>query len=486
MELSDRTACELKTLLANGETSCRDIICSSLDAIERREPDVRAFLSVRERDELLAEAQAVDERRGRGETVGILAGLPVAVKDNICTRGTATTCASKMLEHFVPPYDATVVDRLRAADGIVIGKTNMDEFAMGSSTENSAMQVTRNPHDPERVPGGTSGGSAAAVAAGECALALGSDTGGSIRQPGSFCGVVGMKPTYGRVSRYGLIAYASSLDQIGVLTRDVADAALLMGVIAGHDPHDSTSLEADVPDYLGGLEPGTKFRIGVPKEYYGPGVDEEVRTRVEVAIELLKDDGHTVAPVSLPNTEYAVPAYYIIACAEASSNLARYDGCHYGLRAPDQDNIIDLMSETRGQGFGPEVKRRIMLGTYALSAGYYDAYYLKAAKVRRLIADDFAAAFQSCDAVIHPVAPTPAYKIGEKVDDPLAMYLGDIFSVTANLAGIPAVSIPCGRTAGGLPIGVQLAAGPLGESTVLTLARRLETLLAGAVTAGSA
>ncbi|HUU90079.1 MAG TPA: Asp-tRNA(Asn)/Glu-tRNA(Gln) amidotransferase subunit GatA [Phycisphaerae bacterium] len=477
MDLSKSTAHQLKSLIAGGETTCREVMLSVLEEIERRESDVQAFITVRDRGELLAEADEVDRRRSRGDAIGALAGLPIAVKDNICTQGMATTCASRMLADWVPPYDATVVQRIQAADGIILGKTNLDEFAMGSSTENSAMKTTRNPHNHDYVPGGTSGGSAAAVASNECILAIGSDTGGSIRQPASFCGVVGMKPTYGRVSRYGLIAYASSLDQIGPIAKDVRDAALLLEVIAGHDPMDSTSLAAGVPGYVAGLGSQRGFRFGVPDEYFGPGVDRQVRRAVEGAIDALKEDGQEVVQISLPHTEYSVAAYYIAACSEASSNLARYDGCQYGFRAEGIGDMIGMVSETRAEGFGPEVKRRIMLGTYALSAGYYDAYYLKAARVRRLIAQDFESAFKTCDVILHPVAPTAAFRIGEKIDDPLAMYLGDIFSVTANLAGLPATSVPCGRTSEGLPVGIQLTGKALDEGTLLAAAYHLECLL---------
>ncbi|HOV72538.1 MAG TPA: Asp-tRNA(Asn)/Glu-tRNA(Gln) amidotransferase subunit GatA [Candidatus Hydrogenedentes bacterium] len=477
MKLAEMSAGQLKSLLAMEQTSCREIMTAVLDEIDRREPDVQAYITIRDRNELLAEAEAVDVRRKRGEPVGPLAGLPIGVKDCLCTEGLATTCASHILEHFEPPYDATVVRKIREADGIIVGKTNMDEFAMGSSTENSAYKVTHNPHDLERVPGGTSGGSAAAVAAHECVMALGTDTGGSVRQPGSFCGVVGMKPTYGRVSRYGLVAYGSSLDQVGVLTKNIHDAALLMSVIAGHDPKDSTSLPVDVPDYLAATADGTKCRIGVPHEYFAEGLDAEVRARVENAIESLRQDGYEVVPIHLPHTEYAVPTYYIIACAEASANLARYDGVRYGYRADGCKDVKEMYHLSRTKGFGAEVSRRIMLGTYVLSAGYYDAYYLKAQKVRTLLRRDFEKAFETCDIIMHPEAPTPAFKIGEHTDDPLAMYLGDIYSVIANLVGIPAVSVPCGWTKNGLPIGVQLAAKPLAEPTIFAAAQRLETLL---------
>lgn len=478
MSLSSKTAGELKRLLAGKQTSCREIMESVFETIEQRESDVQAFISIRDKQELLKEATDVDNRRLKGENVGSLDGLPVAVKDNICMKGTPTTCASKMLSNFIPPYDATVVERIRAAGGIIIGKTNMDEFAMGSSTENSAIKVTRNPHNLEHVPGGTSGGSAAAVAANECILAIGSDTGGSIRQPASFCGVVGMKPTYGRVSRYGLIAYGSSLDQIGPLARSVGDVALLLGAIAGHDPRDSTSIPQETPDYTKPFNEKRVLRVGVPEEYFGSGLNAEVKMSVDAAIKLLGRDGCEITPVSLPHTEYAVPAYYIVACSEASSNLARYDGVKYGFRTADSyKDIIEMYRKTRSQGFGPEVKRRIMLGTYTLSAGYYDAYYRKAAQVRTLIARDFENAFKVCDVIAHPVAPSPAFKIGGKTADPLEMYLEDIYSVIANLAGLPAISVPCGWTSDRLPIGIQLVTKPLDEMTLFAAAGQLETLL---------
>ena len=479
MKLAEMTAGALKKLLAEGKTSCREIMQSVLGEIDQRESRVQAYIRVRDGKDLLAEADAVDQRRRRGGPVGPLAGLPIAVKDCICTQGTITTCASRILEKFVPPYDATAVRRIREADGIIVGKTNMDEFAMGSSTENSAYQITHNPHDLERVPGGTSGGSAAAVAAHECILALGSDTGGSVRQPASFCGVVGLKPTYGRISRYGLVAYGSSLDQIGVLSKNVDDCILLLSVIAGHDPSDSTSIPAEVPNYRAAAQAGGTWRIGVPHEYFAEGLDAEVRASVENAIDLLRNDGHAVVPINLPHTEYAVPVYYIIACAEASANLARYDGVRYGFRAKDCKDVKDLYHKSRTEGFGAEVRRRILLGTYVLSSGYYDAYYLKAQKVRTLIRRDFQAAFDTCDIIMHPVAPTPAFKIGEHSDDPLAMYLGDIYSVIANMAGLPAISVPCGWTSNRLHIGVQLAAKPLAEPLLMAASARLESLLNG-------
>ena len=483
MKLAEMTATQLKNCLDKGETSCVEIMNSVLEQIRQREPSVQAFITLRDESDLILDADRIDQRRKRGEKVGALAGLPVAVKDNICTRGLRTTCASKMLADFIPPYDATVIRRVHEADGIILGKTNMDEFSMGSSTENSAMKVTRNPHDLERVPGGTSGGSAAAVAANETILAIGSDTGGSVRQPASFCGVVGFKPTYGRVSRYGLVAYGSSLDQIGPLAKDVADAALLYSVIAGHDPLDSTSLPESVSDCTP-RSSSKQLRIGVPEEYFGPGLDAEVRGCVENALRVLEDQGHSIVPVTLPHTEYAVPTYYIIACAEASANLARFDGVRYGFRSQSCDDVLDMYASTRAQGFGSEVKCRIILGTYVLSSGYYDAYYLRAQKVRTLIRNDFKAAFEKCDVIAHPVAPTPAFKIGEKTDDPLAMYLGDIYSVTANLAGLPAISIPCGKNSNGLPVGMQLTAGALKDSVVLAAASVAQATI-GHVSLGS-
>lgn len=477
MQPAELTGSQLVQLLQEGTTSCREIMLSVLGEIERKEPQVRAYITLRDRAELLHEAEAVDKRRQRGERVGKLAGLPLAVKDNICTKGLRTTCASKILDSFVPPYDATVIQRVRAEDGIIIGKTNLDEFAMGGSTENSALQVTHHPLDLGRVPGGSSGGSAAAVAAHETIYAFGSDTGGSVRQPASFCGVVGFKPTYGRVSRYGLVAYGSSLDQIGPITKDVQDAALLFSVVAGHDPLDSTSVPEPVPDCTLNAPPAS-LRIGVPQEYFGQGLDAEVRTCVEGTLKLLESQGHKIIPVRLPHTEYAVPTYYIIACAEASTNLARFDGVRYGYRSQQCDDVLEMYGNTRAQGFGPEVKRRIILGTYVLSSGYYDAYYLRALKVRTLIRRDFTAAFETCDVIAHPVAPSTAFKIGEKSDDPLAMYLGDIYSVTANLAGLPAISLPCGKVASGLPVGLQLTAGAMQDGFLLAAASAVEAALA--------
>ena len=436
-------------------------------------------------DGALRRAREIDAALARGEKPGALCGIPIALKDNLCTAGTRTTCSSKVLANYVPPYNATVVEHVLAAGAVPIGKTNLDEFAMGSSTENSAFGATRNPWDLGRVPGGSSGGSAAAVAAGEAILALGSDTGGSIRQPASFCGVVGVKPTYGRVSRYGLVAFASSLDQIGPITRDVTDAALLLGVIAPHDPRDSTSAPEPVPDYVGQLEADIRGRkIGLPKEFFIEGMDPEVASAVRAACDVLAKQGAEVVDISLPHSRidvkdgrlsaYAVAAYYVIATAEASSNLARYDGAHFGHRTPDPVGMVEMFARSREEGFGDEVKRRIILGTYALSSGYYDAYYLKASRVRSLIKRDFDEAFRTVDAIACPVSPTAAFRIGEKVDDPLQMYMGDVFTISCNLAGIPGLSVPCGFTSGGLPIGLQLLGKPFDELGLLQLARAQE------------
>ncbi len=474
MSLTERSAAELLDLLGRGEVTSEALTGEFLQAIRRREPHVKAFLRVDEA-EALEQARSVDAKRRRGEPLGPLAGLPVALKDVLCVRGQPTTCGSKILKDFVPPYDAHVVARLRRADAVLLGKTNLDEFAMGSSTENSAFQVTRNPWDLERIPGGSSGGSAAAVAAGEAPLALGTDTGGSVRQPAGLCGVVGLKPTYGRVSRFGLVAYASSLDQVGPFARDVAGAALLLEAIAGHDPRDSTSVDRPVPPYRWSLdEPVKPLTIGVAREYFGAGLEAEVEQAVRAALRIYADQGATLKEVSLPHSTFAVATYYLVATAEASSNLARYDGVHYGYRAAKYDNLIDLYCRTRGEGFGAEVKRRVMLGTYALSSGYKDAYYVKALKVRRLIKDDFDRAFRECDVVMGPTSPTAAFKIGERTADPLAMYLSDIYTISANLAGIAGVSVPCGFTRAGLPIGLQILAAPFDEEKLLRVARMHE------------
>jgi aspartyl-tRNA(Asn)/glutamyl-tRNA(Gln) amidotransferase subunit A len=470
----EHTANELLNLLIQGEITSEALTGEFLQAIRRRDVKVRAYLHVDE-SVALEQARAVDVKRKRGETLGRLAGMPIAVKDVLCTAGQPTTCGSKILQNFVPPYDAHVVTRLKQADVVLLGKTNMDEFAMGSSTENSAFKVTRNPWDLERIPGGSSGGSAAAVAAGEAPWALGSDTGGSIRQPASLCGVVGLKPTYGRVSRYGLVAFASSLDQVGPLAHNVADAALLLEVIAGPDSRDSTSVNEPVPVYSKTVDQAVDpLTIGVAKEYFSEGLDSEVEQSIRSALRVYEKLGAKVKDVSLPHSPYAIAAYYIVATAEASSNLARYDGVHFGHRAKNFDNLIDMYCQSRGEGFGKEVKRRIMLGTYALSSGYKDAYYLKALKVRRLIKEDFDKAFTECDVIMGPTAPTPAFKIGEKTENPLAMYLSDIYTISCNLAGLPGISIPCGFTKGNLPIGLQILAPPFEEEKLLRVARMHE------------
>ena len=469
-ELSARRAAEL---LATGEVSSVELTEAVLERIAQVDGVVRAYLHVMA-DDALAQAAAADARRRQGDVPSPFLGVPVAVKDVICVAGAPTTCGSRMLENFVPPYDATVVSRLRAAGMVIVGKTNTDEFAMGSSTENSAYFPTHNPWDLERVPGGSSGGSAAAVASGTAPLALGSDTGGSVRQPAALCGVVGIKPSYGRVSRYGLVAYASSLDQIGTLGRDVADATALLSLIAGHDPRDSTSMPLPVPDYEAALQPELKgVRVGVPVEYWGAGLQPEVEEAVRAAVALLADLGAEVCEVSLPHTDYALPTYYLIAPAECSANLARYDGVRYGLSVPDASDIWDAYRLARERGFGAEVKRRIMLGTFALSAGYYDAYYLKAQKVRTLIRQDFDRAFEQVDVIVGPTSPTVAFKIGERADDPLQMYMSDIYTLSCNLAGICGVSVPCGF-ADGLPIGLQIQGPAFGEEIVIRVAYAYE------------
>lgn len=470
----ERTACELLELMAKGDASAEAVTQSFLQSIRQRDSRIRAFLLVDEA-QALTQARAVDAKRRRGEPLGALAGLPIAVKDVLCTAGVPTTCGSKILQNFVPPYDAAVIARLKSADAVILGKTNLDEFAMGSSTENSAYQVTRNPWDLDRISGGSSGGSAAAVAAGMAPLALGTDTGGSIRQPAGLCSVVGLKPSYGRVSRFGLIAYGSSLDQVGPFAHDVRDVALLFETIAGHDPRDSTSVPQPAPKVTPVVDQPVKpLTIGVPREYFGDGLDAEVAQAVRAALDIYKKLGATLKDVSLSHTRFAVATYYLVATAEASSNLARYDGVHFGHRAAKFDDLIDMMCKSRGEGFGEEVKRRIMLGTYALSSGYIDAYYLKALKVRRLIKNDFDQAFGQCDVIMGPTSPTPAFKIGEKADDPLAMYLSDIYTISANLAGLAGVSIPCGFTKSKLPIGLQILAAPLQEEKLLRVARMYE------------
>ncbi|MFY9801730.1 MAG: Asp-tRNA(Asn)/Glu-tRNA(Gln) amidotransferase subunit GatA [Candidatus Acidiferrales bacterium] len=463
----------VRNALQTKQISARELTREFYARIDRRNPELNAFLTLSP-DRAYAQADRVDASIAQGASLPPLAGVPVAVKDVLSTRGVRTTCGSKILENYVPAYDATAIARLEQAGAVILGKTNCDEFAMGSSNENSAYGAVRNPVDLERVPGGSSGGSAAAVAAGLSVVALGTDTGGSIRQPGSYCGIPATMPTYGRVSRYGLIAFASSLDRIGPFATNIADSAAVLAVIAGHDPNDSTSANASVPDYTKEIEaPLSGLRIGVPEDYFGEGLDPEVKAKVQAGIALLEKLGCKRVPLHMPHTDYAIATYYIVATAEASSNLARYDGVRYGLRVPGA-TLMDMYRKTRERGFGPEVKRRIMLGTYALSSGYYDAYYLRAQKVRALIAQDFSAAFQKVDAIITPTAPTPAFKLGEKTADPLQMYLADIYTVTGSLAGVPGISVPCGKTKAGLPVGMQIFGPHFAEARILQLARAFE------------
>ena len=473
-ELCDRTAEELQGLLASGEVGAVEIAESSLARIEAVDEKTKSFLEVTG-DLALEQARQVDERRAKGQGLWAVAGIPLALKDVLCTKGITTTCGSKILESYVPPYDCTAWSRLRYGGGVLVGKTNCDEFAMGSSTENSAYFPTRNPWNLETVPGGSSGGSAAAVAAGEAVWALGTDTGGSVRQPASLCGIVGFKPTYGLVSRYGLVAFASSLDHVSTFSRTVRDGAALLSGIAGKDPMDATSLPTEPRDYTAGLADGIKgLRIGVVREWLGEGVEPGVRSAVEASIERLAGLGAEIGEVALPHTDYALSAYYLIAPAECSSNLARYDGVRYGHRAEGATDVVDLNMRTRGEGFGDEVKRRIILGTYSLSAGYYDAYYGQAQKVRTLVIKDFNEAYERFDLLLGPTSPTTAFRLGEKTDDPLSMYLADIFTIPADLAGVPAISVPCGVDEKGLPIGLQLMGKHLDESTVLRAANTFE------------
>jgi len=473
-DIHELAAHQVKSLIIKREISAEEAARAVLDRIDRFEGTIHAYTSV-DREGALRRAREIDRRLAAGEQMGELCGVPFAVKDNRCTLEMPTTCSSKILRSFVAPYEATVVAAIRAADAVIVGKTNLDEFAMGSSTENSAFGVTRNPWSTDRIPGGSSGGSAAAIAAGLATMSIGSDTGGSIRQPAALCGVVGLKPTYGRVSRYGLVAFGSSLDQIGPITRDVYDTGMLMNVIARHDPHDSTSAPEPTPNYVAALPSGIKgVKIGLPKEYFGEGISPEVAAAIRAAAATYAGLGAEILDVSLPHTEYAVATYYIIATAEASSNLARYDGVHYGHRTSRKSDLIELYSRSRAEGFGPEVKRRIMLGTHALSAGYYEAYYLKAGQVRALFRRDFDQAFAKVDAILCPTSPTPAFRIGEKVSDPLSMYLSDIYTISANLAGIPGISIPCGFSSEGLPIGLQLLAKPFDEERLLRIAYAFE------------
>ncbi len=469
--LYELTAVELLSKLDNKAIVPKDIVNSVYNRAQSIDKKIRAYV-------LLDEGRAIKEADDLSikKAGGKLKGIPVAIKDNICVNGELTTCASKILHGFEPPYNATVIEKLIFEGAVIFGKTNMDEFAFGSSCENSSYHPTLNPWDLERIPGGSSGGSAAAVAADEAIMALGSDTGGSIRQPAALCGVVGMKPTYGRVSRYGLIAFASSLDQIGPITKEVHDAALLLSVIAGYDERDSTSADVPVPDYLNFLANDVRgLKIGIPKEYFVPGTDKEIEASIKKAIELFKSLGAEVKEISLPHTEYAVAVYYIIATAEASSNLARFDGVQYGYRCNKPENMLDMYERTRGEGLGPEAKRRIILGTYVLSSGYYEAYYRRAQKARTLIKRDFDESFKVCDCILTPTSPSPAFKLGEKSADPLSMYLSDIFTISVNLAGVPAISIPCGFTKDGLPIGMQLIGKPFDEGTLFRAAYTYES-----------
>ena len=469
-----QTLAGLRAGIAAGTTRATDLASSYYERIEKINPRLNVYLSL-PKERALEQAARVDAAAAKGDPLGPLAGIPVGIKDVLVVKGAPATAGSKILQGYRPPYDATAVQRLEAAGAVLLGKINCDEFAMGSSNENSAYGPVRNPVDTDRVPGGSSGGSAAAVAANLAVATLGSDTGGSIRQPASFCGVVGVLPTYGRVSRYGLIAFASSLDRVGPFAANVRDAATLLGVIAGHDPKDATSSPAPVPDYAAESDKGAQgLRIGVPAEYFAEGLDPEVRAAIEKGIAALQAAGCTVQPVSLPNTKYAVPVYYLIATAEASANLARFDGVRYGHRSADSATLSAMYSHSRDEGFGAEVKRRILLGTYALSAGYYDAYYGKAQQVRRLLAEEFLRAFAQVDAIVTPTAPTPAFKLGEKTGDPLAMYLADIYTVTASLSGICGVTVPCGTTNAGLPVGMQVLAAHLNESTAFRVARAVE------------
>jgi aspartyl-tRNA(Asn)/glutamyl-tRNA(Gln) amidotransferase subunit A len=473
MELHQQTIHELQEKIKEGKTSASQITESVFQRIDAVEERVHSYIRLM-KEEALACAQKADIEIKKGN-IKLLTGIPIALKDIVCTKGITTTCGSHILYNFVPPYNATVVEKLRDAGAVFVGKANMDEFAMGSSTETSYFGPTRNPWDLERIPGGSSGGSATAVAADECIASIGSDTGGSIRQPAALCGIVGLKPTYGRVSRFGLIAFASSLDQIGPFTKDVEDCAIMLNIMAGYDPRESTSVRAETPDYRKYVGQEIKgWKVGIPKEYFVNGIDSEVNSAIQKAITVLEKTGAKIVEISLPHTQYCLAVYYIIAPAEASSNLARYDGVKYGFRSPDSGDLLDMYKKTRMQGFGAEVKRRIMIGTYALSAGYYDAYYKKASQVRSLIKRDFEEAWKKCDVILTPTTPTPAFKIGEKTDNPLQMYLSDIFTISSNLAGIPGISVPCGFTSGGLPIGVQFLAGHFEEGKLIQIASAYE------------
>lgn len=479
MELFNLSGYELSQKLSSKEISSKELTEAVFDRIESVEDKVQAYVTL-DKDNALKKAQEVDQKRANGESLSMLAGLPIGIKDNISTKGLLTTCSSKMLSEYVPPYNATVMDKLSSHDIVVTGKLNMDEFAMGSSTETSYFKKTKNPYDLTRIPGGSSGGSAAAVSAGEAIMTLGSDTGGSIRQPASYCGVVGLKPTYGAVSRFGLVAFASSLDQIGPIGKTVKDTAMLYSAICGYDKMDATSKKFDHPDYFANLNGNVKgLRIGIPKEYFSKGIDENVKSAVLDAVKALQENGAEVKEVSLPSTDYALNAYYIISSAEASSNLARYDGVKYGYRAKDYDGLIDMYEKTRSEGFGDEVKRRIMLGTFVLSSGFYDAYYKKARLLQRRISKEFCDVFKEVDVLAAPAVPSTAFKIGENIDNPLKMYATDICTVTINIAGLPAISVPCGYDDSGLPIGLQLIADKFNEQTLLNTAECYENLMGG-------
>lgn len=476
MEITDITIWELKKLYEKKEVKPSEVVSSLLEKINEEDKEIHAYLYVNEK--ALEDAKKVDEKITKGEELKELEGIPIAIKDNICTKEIPTTCGSKILENFIPPYDATVIKKLKESGAILIGKTNMDEFAFGSSTENSAFGPTKNPFDKTRVPGGSSGGSAAATGANLCFASLGSDTGGSIRQPASFCGVVGMKPTYGRVSRYGLVAFASSLDQIGPITKDITDCALILKIISGRDKMDSTSIDLSVPDYLSYLkEDAGELKIGIPEEYFVKGIDEEIKIKIEQVLKKLQDEGVKLERISLPHTEYGIAVYYIIATAEASSNLERFDGVKYGYRSNNYTDLDQMYKNTRGEGFGEEVKRRIILGTYVLSAGYYDAYYLKGQKVRTLIKQDFEDAFKKVDFIITPTTPELPFKIGEKKDDPLQMYLSDIFTVNVNLAGLPGINIPVSFSSNNLPVGLQIIGPHFKEEKIIHLSYLIEKLI---------
>ena len=477
-KITELTLCELKKLYEKKEVKPSEVVSSLLEKINSEDKKLHSYLFVNEK--AIEEAKIVDEKIAKGEKLKELEGVPVAIKDNICTKNIPTTCASKILENFVPPYDATVIKKLKEEGAIIIGKTNMDEFAFGSSTENSAFGPTKNPLDKTRVPGGSSGGSASATGANLCFASLGSDTGGSIRQPASFCGVVGMKPTYGRVSRYGLIAFASSLDQIGPITKDVSDCALLLKIISGKDIMDSTSIDIPVADYPSFLKDNVKdIKVGIPEEYFVKGIDNEIKEKIENLFKELEEMGVKLEKISLPHTEYGIAVYYIIATAEASSNLARFDGVKYGYRSTNYTDLVDMYKRTRGEGFGEEVKRRIILGTYVLSAGYYDAYYLKGQKVRTLIKKDFENAFEKVDLILTPTTPELPFKLGEKKDDPLKMYLSDIFTVNVNLSGLPGMSIPAGFSSNGLPIGLQIIGPYFKEEKIIQFSYTIEKILKG-------